>query len=378
MLNDMMQSVLLAIYPMLHARFALNFVQIGLLTLTYQLSASLLQPCIGFFTDRRPLPYSLPVGMCFTLAGMLIISRAPSFGFLLIGAGLVGTGSSVFHPESSRVARMAAGGRYGLAQSVFQVGGNSGAAFGPLLAAAIVIPFGQQNVAWFSVAALIGIAVLSYVGYWYSNNSWRLKPKVRKPGEESASVISPKLLAITMGILLTLIFSKYFYMASITTYLTFYLINKFQLSGSSAQMFLFLFLASVAAGTIIGGPVGDRIGRKRVIWGSIFGVAPFALMLPHANLLWTGVLIVIIGMILASAFPAIIVYAQELMPGRVGMVAGLFFGFSFGMGGIGAAVLGYVADLTNINLVYSICAFLPLLGICAAFLPDMKIQEQRV
>jgi FSR family fosmidomycin resistance protein-like MFS transporter len=372
MLNDMMQSILLAIYPMLQAHFSLNFAQIGLLTLTYQVSASLLQPAVGFITDRRPLPYSLPAGMGFTLAGLLLLSVAPTYGFLLVAAALVGTGSSVFHPESSRVARMASGGRYGLAQSVFQVGGNAGAALGPLLAAAIIIAHGQRSVAWFSLAALIGMALLTGVGRWYAANRWRLAPKARtlRAGEELA--LSRRRIAFTLGVLLVLIFSKYFYLASLNSYLTFYLIGKFALTVRAAQMFLFLFLAAVAIGVLIGGPVGDRIGRKAVIWGSILGVAPFTLLLPHANLLWTGVLVVIIGLVLASAFPAILVYAQELLPGKVGMVAGLFFGFSFGMGGIGAAVLGHLADQTSIHYVYQVCAYLPLLGLCAALLPDIR------
>jgi len=372
MLNDMMQSILLAIYPMLQGRFSLTFAQIGLLTLTYQVSASLLQPAVGFITDRRPMPYSLPVGMGFTLAGLLLLSVAPSYGFLLVAAALVGAGSSVFHPESSRVARMASGGRYGLAQSVFQVGGNAGTALGPLLAAAIIIPHGQGSVAWFSLAALTGMVVLTGVGRWYAANRWRLKPRARTPREGEPATLSRRRIAMTMGVLLLLIFSKFFYMASLNSYLTFYLMGKFGLTVRAAQMFLFLFLASVAVGVLAGGPVGDRIGRKAVIWGSILGVAPFTLLLPHANLLWTGVLVVIIGLVLASAMPAILVYAQELLPGKVGLVAGLFFGFSFGMGGIGAAVLGHLADLTSINTVYQVCAWLPLLGVCAALLPDIR------
>jgi FSR family fosmidomycin resistance protein-like MFS transporter len=335
-------------------------------------AASLLQPGVGFAADKRPMPYSLPVGMGFTLMGLLLLSAAPSYGFLLLAAALIGTGSSVFHPESSRVARMASGGRYGLAQSVFQVGGNTGSALGPLLAAAIIIPHGQSSVAWFSVAALVGMTVLTGVGRWYAANRWRLKPKVRKMAGGAEAALSHRRIVMTLGVLLVLIFSKYFYLASINSYLTFYLIGKFGLTVRAAQMFLFLFLAAVAVGVVVGGPVGDRIGRKAVIWCSILGVAPFTLLLPHANLLWTGVLVVIIGLVLASAFPAILVYAQELLPGKVGMVAGLFFGFSFGMGGVGAAVLGHVADLTSINFVYEICAFLPLLGLCAALLPDIR------
>ena len=372
MLNDMMQSILLAIYPMLQGRFALSFAQIGWLTLTYQIAASLLQPGVGFIADKRPMPYSLPVGMGFTLAGLLLLSVAPSYGFLLLAAALIGTGSSVFHPESSRVARMASGGRYGLAQSLFQVGGNGGSALGPLLAAAIIIPHGQGSVAWFSLAALIGMVLLTGVGRWYATNRWRLKPKARKMGSGEEVALSHRRIVMTLGVLLVLIFSKYFYLASINSYLTFYLIGKFGLTVRAAQMFLFVFLAAVAIGVLVGGPVGDRIGRKTVIWGSILGVTPFTLLLPHASLLWTGVLVFIIGLVLASAFPAILVYAQELLPGKVGMVAGLFFGFAFGMGGVGAAVLGHLADLTSISFVYQVCAFLPLLGLCAALLPDIR------
>jgi len=372
LLNDMMQSVLIAIYPLLHAKFSLNFSQIGLLTLTYQLAASLLQPCVGFAADKRPMPYSLPAGMGFTLAGLLMLSMAPSYGFLLVAAACIGIGSSVFHPEAARVARMASGGRYGLAQSLFQVGGNAGAALGPLLAAAIITTDGQGNVAWFSLAALAAMAVLAGVGRWYAANRWRLKPRARKMADGGEVALSRGRIAATLGVLLVLIFSKYFYLAGINSYLTFYLIGKFGLGVKPAQMFLFLFLAAVAAGVLIGGPVGDRVGRKTVIWGSILGVAPFTLLLPHANLFWTGVLLVVIGLLLASAMPAIIVYAQELLPGKVGMVSGLFFGFAFGMGGVGAAVLGNLADATSIGFVYEVCAFLPLLGLCAALLPDIR------
>jgi FSR family fosmidomycin resistance protein-like MFS transporter len=369
MMNDMIQSILLAIYPMFKTNFALSFAQVGLLTLTYQVAASLFQPAIGLYTDKRPLPYSLPVGMGFTLSGLLLMSVAPSYSFLLLAAALVGTGSSVFHPESSRVARMASGGRHGLAQSLFQVGGNLGSALGPLLAALVVIPYGQRSVAWFSLAALFGIVVLTGIGRWYAANRWRLKSKARKEG---AAVLSRPRVAFTLGVLAVLIFSKYFYLASLNSYFTFYLIDKFGLTVRSAQLFLFLFLAAVAAGTVIGGPVGDRIGRKAVIWTSILGVAPFTLMLPHANLFWTGALVVIIGLVLASAFSAILVYAQELVPGKVGMIAGIFFGFAFGMGGVGAAVLGHLADVTSIGFVYKVCSFLPLLGLCAALLPDVE------
>jgi MFS transporter, FSR family, fosmidomycin resistance protein len=369
MLNDMMQSLLPALYPMLKGSYALSFGEIGLLTFTYQITASLLQPIIGIFTDRSPRPYSLSVGMGFTLVGLLLLAFAGSFWLLMLAASLVGTGSSVFHPESSRVARMASGGRHGLAQSVFQVGGNVGSAVGPLLAAFIVLPRGQSSVAWFSCAALLGMFVLFNVGHWYKLHGLaRLKPRAAAAGKAGPGPRS-KEVRVVIGVLLALIFSKYFYLASLTSYYTFYLISRFGVSVQSAQLHLFIFLAAVAVGTIVGGPLGDRFGRKYVIWASILGVLPFTLILPHANLFWTSVLTVPIGLILASAFPAIVVYAQELMPGRTGTVAGLFFGFAFGMGGIGAAVLGKLADAFGINAVYQMCAFLPLIGLLAAFLP---------
>lgn len=370
LMNDMIQSILLAIYPMLKDSFSLSFAQIGLITLVYQLAASLLQPFIGFYTDRNPKPYSLPVGMGFTLAGLLLLSVAPSFGWLLVAAVLVGTGSSVFHPESSRVARMASGGRHGLAQSLFQVGGNVGSALGPLLAALFIIPHGQRSVAWFSLAALFGMVVLTGIGRWYAANRARLKPRARREGAGNGLTRNQVLGAL--GVLGLLVFSKYFYLASLNSYFTFYLIDKFALSVREAQLYLFLFLAAVAVGTVVGGPVGDRIGRKIVIWVSILGVAPFTLLLPYANLFWTGVLVVVIGVVLASAFSAIVVYAQELVPGKVGMIAGLFFGFAFGMGGLGAAALGKLADATSIGYVYQVCAYLPLLGIVAVLLPDVE------
>jgi MFS transporter, FSR family, fosmidomycin resistance protein len=369
MLNDMMQSLLPALYPMLKSSYALSFGEIGLLTFTYQITASLLQPIIGIFTDRSPRPYSLSVGMGFTLVGLLLLAFAGSFWLLMLAAALVGTGSSVFHPESSRVARMASGGRHGLAQSVFQVGGNVGSAVGPLLAAFIVLPRGQSSVAWFSCAALLGMFVLFNVGHWYKLHGLaRLKPRAAAAGKAGPGPRS-KEVRVVIGVLLALIFSKYFYLASLTSYYTFYLISRFGVSVQSAQLHLFIFLAAVAVGTIVGGPLGDRFGRKYVIWASILGVLPFTLILPHADLFWTSVLTVPIGLILASAFPAIVVYAQELMPGRTGTVAGLFFGFAFGMGGIGAAVLGKLADAFGINAVYQMCAFLPLIGLLAAFLP---------
>ena len=371
LLNDMMQSLLPALYPMLKGSYQLSFGQIGLLTFTYQITASLLQPIVGIFTDRSPRPYSLSVGMGFTLVGLLMLAFAGNYALLLLAAALVGTGSSVFHPESSRVARMASGGRHGLAQSVFQVGGNVGSAIGPLLAAFIVIPRGQSSVAWFSATALLGMFVLFNVGHWYkAHGVARLKPRTADGKAEAAP--QSKQVTIAIAVLLALIFSKYFYLASLSSYYTFYLISRFSVSVQSAQLYLFLFLAAVALGTIVGGPLGDRFGRKYVIWASILGVLPFTLLLPHANLFWTAVLTVPIGMILASAFPAIVVYAQELMPGKTGTVAGLFFGFAFGMGGVGAAVLGKLADVYGITTVYQMCAFLPLIGLLAAFLPNVE------
>ncbi|MBM7342774.1 MFS transporter [Pantoea coffeiphila] len=368
LLNDMIQSLILAIYPLLRADFSLSFVQIGMITLTYQLTASLLQPLIGHYTDKHPQPWSLPVGMGFTLSGLILLALAGNFTTVLLAAALVGTGSSVFHPESSRVARMASGGRHGLAQSLFQVGGNFGSSLGPLLAALVIAPYGRGNVAWFSLAALLAIVVLLQISRWYQTQN-------RMAKKSTVAAVSPlprRQVAFAISILLVLIFSKYFYLTSLSSYYTFYLMQKFGLSVQSAQLHLFIFLFAVAAGTVIGGPIGDKIGRKRVIWASILGVAPFTLLLPHMNLLWTGVLSVIIGFVLASAFSAILVYAQELMPGRIGMVSGLFFGFAFGMGGLGAALLGLLADHTSIELVYQICAYLPLLGILTAFLPDNR------
>jgi FSR family fosmidomycin resistance protein-like MFS transporter len=369
MLNDMIQSLILAIYPVLKHDFALNFAQIVLITLTYQVTASLLQPLVGVVTDKHPLPYSLPVGMGFTLCGLLLLATAPNFAVLLVAAGLVGTGSAVFHPESSRVARMASGGRHGLAQSLFQVGGNTGASMGPLLAAWIIVPDGRGSVAWFSLAALLAIVVLLQVSRWYGHH----QVMHAKAALRSTALPLPRHKVIgAISILGLLIFSKYFYLASLSSYYTFYLIHKFGVSVQSAQVHLFAFLFAVAAGSLIGGPVGDRIGRKWVIWVSILGVAPFTLLLPHASLAWTGVLTVIIGLILASAFSAILVYAQELIPGRVGMVSGLFFGFAFGMGGIGAAVLGQLADTHGIEYVYQLCAYLPLMGLITVLLPDLE------
>jgi FSR family fosmidomycin resistance protein-like MFS transporter len=370
LLNDMMQSLLPAMYPMLKSGLKLDFGQIGLVTFVYQVTASLFQPLIGLYTDRRPLPYALAFGMGFTLAGLLLLATASTFAWLMLAAATVGIGSSVFHPESSRVARLASGGRHGFAQSLFQVGGNTGSAIGPLAAAFIVLPYGQASVAWFALAAMLGILLLSRIGAWYRDHM------VRQAKARSQSHAAPMLgrgrVAGALAILVALIFSKYFYLASLTSYYTFYLIERFHVSVWSAQVHLFVFLASVAIGTFAGGPIGDRIGRKYVIWFSILGILPFTLILPHANLFWTGVLSVPIGLILASAFSAILVYAQDLVPGKVGMISGLFFGFAFGMGGLGAAVLGHVADVTGIEFVYSMCAYLPAIGALAAFLPKLE------
>ncbi|WP_127958934.1 MFS transporter [Serratia microhaemolytica] len=373
LLNDMLQSLILAIYPLLHSEFNLNFVQIGMITMTYQFTASLLQPLVGYATDKKPQPYSLPIGMGFTLTGLLLLAFANTFALVLLAAALVGTGSSIFHPESSRVARMASGGRHGLAQSLFQVGGNLGTSLGPLLAALLIAPYGKGNIAWFSLAALLAIVVLLQVSKWYQLQQQSYQRSVK--AAQSINRLPQRTVVRALVVLLLLIFSKYIYLTSISSYYTFYLIERFGVSVQSAQLHLFAFLFAVAAGTIIGGPLGDRIGRKYVIWGSILGVAPFTLALPYASLYWTGVLTVIIGIILASAFSAILVYAQELIPGKIGLISGLFFGFAFGVGGLGAAVLGYIADLTDIVLVYQICAFLPLLGIITLFLPNLEQQR---
>ncbi|WP_340608013.1 MFS transporter [Xenorhabdus bharatensis] len=376
LLNDMIQSLILAIYPLLQSEFTLSFIQIGMITLTYQITASLLQPLIGLYTDKHPQPYSLPIGMGFTLSGLLLLAYAESFPMILLAAALVGTGSSVFHPESSRVARMASGGRLGLAQSLFQVGGNLGSSLGPLLAAIFIAPYGKGNIGWFSLAALLAIIILLQVSQWYKIQYRTTSRYASKTSFEPA--FPKKIIVRSFIILLILIFSKYFYLASISSYYTFYLIQKFGVSVQNAQIHLFVFLFAVAAGTMIGGPIGDKIGRKYVIWGSILGVAPFTLLLPYASLFWTGILTVIIGLILASAFSAILVYAQELLPGKTGMIAGLFFGLAFGMGGVGAAALGYIADKTSIELVYKICAFLPLLGIFTLFLPNIGNKYNKI
>ncbi len=370
MLNDMMQSLLAAIYPILKVNHHLDFGQIGILTLTFQLTASLLQPWVGFYTDRNPKPFSLVLGMCSTFCGLFLLAAASSYGLLLVGAAVVGIGSSVFHPESSRVARMASGGRFGLAQSIFQVGGNSGTALGPLLAALIVVPNGQGSVAWFSVAALLAALVLWRVGLWYREA--RANAARNPAGATAALVLPRRKVMITLGLLAMLVFSKNVYMVSLSSYYTFYLMETFHLSVRQSQVYLFIFLGAVSVGTLIGGPVGDLFGRKVVIWCSILGVLPFTLMLPYANLFWTPILTVVIGLILASAFSAIVVYGQELLPGKVGTIAGLFFGFSFGVAGLGAAVLGQVADLQGIRFVYHLCSFLPAIGLLTVFLPNIE------
>ena len=372
LLNDTMQSLIPSTYPILKDSLHLDFGQLGLVTFCFQLTASLLQPFVGLYTDKKPQPYSLAIGMCFTLAGLVMLSRAGSFPLVLLSVALVGVGSSIFHPEASRLAYMASGGRRGMAQSLFQVGGNAGSSLGPLLAAQIIAPNHQSRILWFSLAALLAIAVLVRTGGWYSRNIVRAKKRSVGVASDIHPALSKKKVAFALSILLVLIFSKYFYMASMTSYYTFFMMDKFHVSVQSSQMYLFIFLFSVAAGTVIGGPIGDRIGRKYVIWFSILGVAPFTLLLPYANLFWTAVLTVFIGVILASAFSAILVYAQELVPGKVGMIAGLFFGLAFGMGGIGAAVLGKLADHTSISHVFRLCAFLPLLGLLTGLLPDVE------
>jgi FSR family fosmidomycin resistance protein-like MFS transporter len=371
----MLQSVIPAIYPMLKESLQLDFGEIGLITLTNQLTASLLQPVVGMYTDRKPTPYSLAVGMTISLVGLVLLAVAANFGMIILAVALVGVGSAIFHPESSRVARMASGGQHGLAQSLFQVGGNTGSALGPLAAAFVVLPRGQRSVALFTVLAVVGIFMLSRVGSWYKAHV-AASARRRTPADVAGPLPRAKVV-LAVAVLLALIFSKYFYLASLSSYYTFYLISRFSVSVQNAQILLFVFLGAVAAGTFIGGPVGDRIGRKYVIWASILGVLPFSLMLPHVNLVWTCILTVIIGIVLASAFSAILVYAQELMPGRVGTISGLFFGFAFGMGGIGAAVLGEFADRTSIEHVYLVCSFLPAIGILTAFLPNVETAAMR-
>ncbi len=368
-LNDLLQSVLPAVYPILKTAYRLDFGQIGMITFTNTVTASLLQPVVGFFTDKRPKPYSLSIGMGFTLIGLLLLSAAPSYAAILIAVGFVGIGSSIFHPESSRVARLASGGRHGFAQALFQVGGNAGSATGPLLAAFIVLPYGQRSIAWFAFGALTAMVILARVGSWYKAH---LVAQARHAKAAITSGLSAGRVRLSLFILMLLVFSKNIYMASLTSFYTFYLIQRFGLTVRSAQLHLFLFLGAAAAGTFIGGPVGDRIGRKYVIWVSILGVLPFTVLLPYANLFWTEILTVLIGLILASAFSAIVVFAQELVPGRVGTVSGVFFGFAFGAGGIGAAMLGQLADHTSIEYVYKVASFLPAIGLLTIFLPNLE------
>ena len=378
LMYDTIQSLIPPIYPLLQKAFHFNYWQVGRIALTSQLTASILQPLVGLYTDRRPKPYSLAVGMGITMIGLLAFAMAPSYGTILAAAALVGIGSAVFHPESSRIARMASGGQHGMAQSLFQVGGNAGSAMGPLLAWAFIS--GQSSIAWFSLLALIAIVLLTNIGTWFRNHPLHLPKPIIVDSARAASaasappraVLAPKNVAFALAVLLALMFSKFFYLASLLNYYTFYLMGKFHLTVQSAQLHLFLFLAAAAAGTYIGGPVGDKIGRKYVIWVSILGVLPFTLLLPYANLFWTSTLSVVIGFIIASAFSAILVYAQELMPGRIGLVSGLFFGLAFGLGGIGAALLGKLADLTDINFVYRVCSFLPAIGILTALLPNLE------
>ncbi|HQF41625.1 MAG TPA: MFS transporter [Ignavibacteriaceae bacterium] len=377
LLNDTLQSLIPSIYPIIKSNYDLTFSQIGLITLTFQFAASLFQPLVGLYTDKKPQPYSLAIGMTFTLTGLAFLSFANHFYFILISVALIGTGSSIFHPESSRMANAASGGRRGLAQSVFQVGGNAGSSFGPLLAAGIIVPYGQRSILWFTLVALIAITVLRRVGKWYKNYLLRVHLSKSKTWESFDNKLPKRKVIIAVIILLVLIFSKYFYMASLTSYFTFYLIEKFNVSVQTSQVYLFIFLFSIAVGTLLGGPIGDKIGRKYVIWVSILGTAPFAIALPYANLFWTSVLIIPIGVILASAFSAILVYAQELIPGKLGLVAGLFFGFAFGMGGLGSALIGNLIDHTDIYFVFHLCSFLPLIGLLTAFLPNISTTRKK-
>lgn len=370
MLNDLLQAVIPAAYPILKEKYDLSFTQIGLITFSYQMAASILQPFVGFYTDKKPKPYSQIFGMLFTLSGIVLLAYAASFPVILISVVLVGIGSSIFHPEASRVSYLASGGKRGLAQSIFQIGGNTGTALGPLLVAWIVVPHGQEYIVWFSAIAILGIMVLSRIAKWYHEH---LKVTAKKKiALVDLPNLTPRQITMSVIILLVLIFSKYFYVAGISSYFTFYLIEKFSVSVQDAQFYLFLFLLSLAIGTLLGGPLGDKFGRKYVIWFSVLGAAPFTLLMPYANLFWTSVLSVVIGIIISSAFPAILVYAQELLPKKLGMISGLFYGFAFGMGGLGSAILGYMADQTSIEYVYHFCAYLPLIGIIAWFLPNLK------
>lgn len=377
LLNDTIQSLIPAIYPILKDNYNLTFAQVGLITFTFQMAASLLQPFIGLYTDKKPQPYSLATGMGFTLSGLIVLSMSHNFHLVLLSVALIGIGSSIFHPESSRMAHAAAGIQPGLAQSIFQLGGNLGSSIGPLLAAWIIVPHGQMSIIWFSLIALLAIFVLTKVGNWYKENVIRRRLRQKQKTTVLHPSFTKRKVAFSVSILLVLIFSKYFYLASLTSYFTFYLINKFHVGIQTSQIYLFVFLFSVAAGTLIGGPLGDRFGRKYIIWFSILGTAPFSILLPYANLFWTGILIIPIGLILASAFSAILVYGQELIPGKIGLVSGLFFGFAFGMGGIGSALLGSLADKTSILYVFHICSFLPLIGIITGFLPNIEGTRKR-
>lgn len=377
LLNDTIQSLIPAIYPLVKDSFNLSFTQIGIITLVFQLSSSLLQPIVGSVTDKRPYPYALPIGMGFSLIGLVMLSFSTNFTFLLISVGLIGMGSAVFHPEASRMAHAAAGANRGMAQSIFQVGGNAGSSLGPLLAALVIAPFGQFNVIWFSFAALLAMVVLYRIGGWYRPKALRALVEKKQKVNIEKNQFSRKTVIIAVVVLLLLIFSKYFYFAGITSYYTFYLIEKFDISIQSSQLYLFAFLFAVAVGTMAGGPIGDRVGRKYVIWASILGAAPFALALPYANLFWTAILSIIIGLIISSAFSAILVYAQELIPGKVGMISGLFFGFAFGIAGVASALLGQLADKTSIEYVYHVCSYLPLLGIIAIFLPNIESKRTK-
>ena len=372
MLNDIMQSLLTSLYPLLKENYALDFVQIGLLTMAFQVTASMLQPAVGIVTDRWPMPFSLPVGMASTFCGLIMLAYANSYPMLITGACLIGLGSAIFHPESSRVARLASGGRHGFAQSLFQVGGNAGTALGPLLAAFIVLPLGQKSVAWFSAAALLGMVILTWVGNWYAGE--RRLAAGRPPASRELPLPGGRV-AWALFVLVLLTTTKNVYLSSLSSYFTFYTIGRFGLSVQEAQLMLFLFLGASAAGVFLGGPIGDRFGARFVIWFSILGVIPFALLLPYADLFWTGALVVFIGFVFSSAFPAIVVFAQELVPGRVGMIAGVFFGFAFGTGGLGAAILGVYADSHGIDFVYRICSFLPLLGILTIMLPKLPVRR---
>lgn len=370
MLNDLLQAIIPAAYPILKEKYNLSFTQIGLITFSYQMAASILQPFVGFYTDKKPKPYSQIFGMLFTLSGIVLLAYSASFALILVSVVLVGIGSSIFHPEASRVSYLASGGKRGLAQSIFQIGGNMGTALGPLLVAWIVVPHGQEYIVWFSAIAIMAIIVLSRIAKWYQEH---LKVTAKKKvALVDLPNLTPRQITMSVIILLVLIFSKYFYVAGISSYFTFYLIEKFSVSVQDAQFYLFLFLLSLAIGTLLGGPLGDKFGRKYVIWFSVLGAAPFTLLMPYANLFWTSVLSVVIGVIISSAFPAILVYAQELLPKKLGMISGLFYGFAFGMGGLGSAILGYMADQTSIEYVYHFCAYLPLIGIIAWFLPNLK------